>query len=129
MPSTRCGYVTCLVKTSHLCACFALYIGFVAGRALTFAELLRLRNSVLRKRRLGSQKGVCHEIHNQTQANRGAVDDEVQTALEELPAVLKHMGVNCLAMSNVEADDLIATFAATYSKTSAVTIYSADKVC
>jgi 5'-3' exonuclease len=43
--------------------------------------------------------------------------------------VLKQMGINCLCMDNVEADDLIATLAATFSQTSTVTIYSADKVC
>lgn len=62
------------------------------------------------------------------QINRGEVAGEVSTALEELPRVLRQMGINYIGMPNVEADDLIATLATTYSKTSAVTIYSPDKV-
>ena len=55
--------------------------------------------------------------------------EEITTALKELPVVLGQMGVACLGMPNVEADDLIATLATHYSRTSLVTIFSADKVC
>ena len=77
----------------------------------------------------------CEEFTGRSlvQMNRSEseVPAEVATALTELPGVLAHMGVKCIGLPNVEADDLIATLAAHYSESSSsscVTIYSADKV-
>lgn len=78
--------------------------------------------------RLQSDRLTQDSKWHAVQANRGEASGEIVQALSELPLILKHMGINSLNMSNVEADDIIATLAAHYSQTSKVTIYSADKV-
>jgi 5'-3' exonuclease len=63
------------------------------------------------------------------QSNRGPRPEEISKALQQLPPVLKSMGVNVLCLPDVEADDVIATLATDFaSRENLVSIFSADKV-
>jgi DNA polymerase-1 len=74
-------------------------------------------------------KGFRREIYKEYKANRGKVPDDLQTQIPFIEEVINAFNIPVLKCEGFEADDIIATVAATASPENLVTIVTSDKDC